>query len=35
MDVTGHVYAKFASTPGKGWAIVLSGHHGKENSNIY
>ena len=32
MDVTSHVHAPFALTPGKGWATELSGHDGKENS---
>jgi len=32
MDMTGHVRAPFALTPGKGWAIELSGRDGKENS---
>lgn len=30
--MTGHFHAPFALTPGKGWAIELSGHDGKENS---
>jgi hypothetical protein len=32
MEVSGHVHALFALTPGKGWAIELSGLDGKENS---